>query len=120
MDRINLWKALYRKEKVNKQLVKASKEKDTTDIDLTAVKCLTENVEAQRRFRQIIKHNDPTDDDINFSVTYNFVALTYNYRRSGAACNITVREEKEASYEIPSITATRKAAATATKEQLSG
>ena len=99
MDRINLWKALYRKEKVNKQLVKASKEKDTTDIDLTAVKRLTENVEAQRQVRQIMKDNDPTDDDINLLGTYNFVALTYNnYQGAGAACNITVTEAKEASF----------------------
>ena len=98
MDRINLWKASYRKEKVNK-LVKASEEKDTTDIDLTAVKRLTENVKAQRRVRQIMKDNDPTADDIDFLGTYNFVALTYNnYQRAGAACNITVTETKESSF----------------------
>ena len=58
-------------------------------------------MEAQRRAGQIMKVNDPTDDDIDFLGTYIFMALTYNnYQRAGAVCNITVTEAKEPSFSI--------------------
>ena len=70
-----------------KDITKASKEQDTTDIDLTAVKCLTESAEARRQAGQIMKVNDPTDDDFDFLGTYIFMALTHNnYQRACRGC----------------------------------
>ena len=74
-------------------------EKDTTSKYLKATHDLVHSKVAFEKVQNILEEQNPSDDNIDFLVTYIFLCLSYkNFQRPGPATNMTLKEANEAEF----------------------
>ena len=98
LELLQLWKTLFRSEKIAHIKDRAALEKDTTSKDLKAMQDLVHSTVAFEKVKNILEEPNPSDDNIDFLVTYIFLCLSKKFQRPGPATNMTLKEATEAEF----------------------